>query len=142
MLRWETLGNGQLPEVAWERFMEKKNKELERLNGVYMKLLDGAGVEYFEGRGKIIDAHTLEVDGKRFTVCGVALTCCANSTPISPPPPSPPARSRQLLSFSLLPMFSARPDARKTWPRRLVASARSWLDDVVASEQVSKETES
>ena len=68
MIRWETLGNGQLPEVAWERFMEKKNKELDRLNSVYMKLLDGAGVEYFEGRGKIIDAHTLEVDGKRFTV--------------------------------------------------------------------------
>lgn len=48
--------------------MENKNKELERLNGVYMKLLAGAKVEYIEGRGKIVDAHTVEVDGKRFTV--------------------------------------------------------------------------
>ncbi len=48
--------------------MDNKNKELERLNGVYMKLLAGAGVEYFEGRGKIVDAHTVEVNGKRYTV--------------------------------------------------------------------------
>lgn len=48
--------------------MENKNKELDRLNGVYMKLLAGAGVEYFEGRGRIVDAHTVEVNGNRYTV--------------------------------------------------------------------------
>ena len=54
--------------MAWKRLMDNKNKELDRLNGVYMKILDGAGVAYHEGRGKIIDAHTVDVDGKRFTV--------------------------------------------------------------------------
>ena len=48
--------------------MENKNKELDRLNGVYMKLLDGAGVKYFEGRGRIVDAHTVEVNGQKYTV--------------------------------------------------------------------------
>jgi glutathione reductase (NADPH) len=56
------------PSLTWKRLMENKNKELDRLNGVYMKLLAGAGVEYFEGRGKIVDAHTVEVNGKRYTV--------------------------------------------------------------------------
>ena len=56
------------PSVTWERLMQNKNKELDRLNGVYMKLLNNAGVEYMEGRGTIVDAHTVDVDGKRYTV--------------------------------------------------------------------------
>ena len=60
--------------MAWKRLMDNKNKELDRLNGVYMKILDGAGVAYHEGRGKIIDAHTIDVDGKRFTVCPCVLS--------------------------------------------------------------------
>lgn len=47
---------------------ENKNKELDRLNGIYKKLLDGAKVAYFEGFGKVIDANTVEVGGKRYTV--------------------------------------------------------------------------
>lgn len=57
------------PSVTWERLMQNKNKELDRLNGVYMKLLDNAGVEYIEGRGTVVDAHTVEVNGKQYTVC-------------------------------------------------------------------------
>lgn len=48
--------------------MQNKNKELDRLNGVYMKLLSNAGVKYIEGRGTLVDAHTVEVDGKQYTV--------------------------------------------------------------------------
>ena len=48
--------------------MDNKNKELDRLNGVYMKLLDSAGVEYIEGRGTVVDAHTVEVNGQKYTV--------------------------------------------------------------------------
>lgn len=56
------------PSVTWERLMQNKNKELDRLNGVYMKLLNNAGVEYIEGRGTLVDAHTVEVAGKQYTV--------------------------------------------------------------------------
>jgi glutathione reductase (NADPH) len=48
--------------------MDNKNKELDRLNGVYIRLLKGANVDYFEGRGVIVDPHTVEVDGRRITV--------------------------------------------------------------------------
>ena len=64
MCRWDSTRPG----ITWERFMDNKRKELDRLNGVYMKILDSNNVEYHEGRGKLIDAHTVDVDGKRFTV--------------------------------------------------------------------------
>ena len=66
MSRWDVAE----PSVTWERLMQNKNKELDRLNGVYMKLLNNAGVEYIEGRGTLVDAHTVEVAGKQYTVSG------------------------------------------------------------------------
>ena len=60
--------NTERPGLTWQRFMDNKNKELKRLNGVYMKLLEGSKVDYHEGRGRVVDAHTVEVDGRRFTV--------------------------------------------------------------------------
>lgn len=65
-----------MPGITWQRLMDNKNKELDRLNGVYMKLLDGAGVEYFEGRGKLVDAHTVEVGGKKYTVSALCNASC------------------------------------------------------------------
>lgn len=47
--------------------MKKKNAELQRLNNIYCTMLKNSGVEYFEGKGTIIDPHTVEVAGKRHT---------------------------------------------------------------------------
>ena len=70
VLKPELLGRWDVaePGLTWERLMQNKNKELDRLNGVYMKLLNNAGVKYIEGRGKLVDAHTVEVNGKHYTV--------------------------------------------------------------------------
>ena len=62
--RWDV----NQPGLTWQRMNENKNKELDRLNGVYMKLLANANVDYHEGFGKVVDSHTVEVNGKRFTV--------------------------------------------------------------------------
>eukprot|EP00871_Galdieria_phlegrea_P004362 jgi/Galph1/4927/GphlegSOOS_G3519.1 len=51
----------------WKRLIENKNKEIERLNGVYEKLLTNAGVNLIRGSAHICDAHSVQVDGKRFT---------------------------------------------------------------------------
>ncbi len=45
-----------------------KNKELERLSQLYMKQIETAGIHFVEGRGKLLDAHTVEVNGQKFTV--------------------------------------------------------------------------
>jgi glutathione reductase (NADPH) len=38
------------PPHDWKRLIAAKSKEIERLNGVYVNLLKGAGVDYYEGR--------------------------------------------------------------------------------------------
>lgn len=47
---------------GWQDLQKAKNAELERLNGVYKRLLDGASVDFVEGRGRLVDEHTVAVD--------------------------------------------------------------------------------
>lgn len=49
------------PSVDIKKFLARKAKEIERLNGVYGQILDKAGVECIEGRGIVLDPHTVEV---------------------------------------------------------------------------------
>lgn len=51
----------------WPTLISRKNAEIERLNGIYGKLLDGAGVELILGRASLVDAHTVTVAGKNYT---------------------------------------------------------------------------
>ena len=51
----------------WKRLIENKNKEIARLNGIYRKLLEDAGVRILEGRAEIADGHTVVVNGRRVT---------------------------------------------------------------------------
>lgn len=59
------------PAFDWPRLIENKDKELERLNGVYTRLLDGSKVARHEGRARVVDPHTVEVTGKAGTVTRV-----------------------------------------------------------------------
>ena len=58
---------GGTPTLDWARLVAAKDVELDRLNGIYLRLLAGAGVELVQGRGTIVDPHTVEVDGRTFT---------------------------------------------------------------------------
>lgn len=53
--------------IDWAALVAAKNKELDRLNGVYLRLPRDAGVALVEGRGVIVAPHTVEVSGKRYT---------------------------------------------------------------------------
>src|SRR4030095_15101663 len=44
----------------WATLIANKDKEIARLNGVYAKLLDDAGVRRIEARARIVDPHTVE----------------------------------------------------------------------------------
>jgi len=52
--------------LDWGRLIEAKDAELDRLNGIYLRMLDGSGVQVISGRGVIVDPHTVEVEGKRY----------------------------------------------------------------------------
>lgn len=49
----------------WPTLIANKNREIERLNGIYRNLLTNSGVSLFEGHARIVDAHTVEVNGQR-----------------------------------------------------------------------------
>lgn len=51
----------------WKTLLTNKNTEIERLNGIYGKLLDNTGVVLFDGRATVVDAHTVEVNQKQYS---------------------------------------------------------------------------
>ncbi len=51
----------------WKKLIANKNTEIERLNGIYAKLLDGAGVERIEGTAKITGPQSVSIGGREIT---------------------------------------------------------------------------
>jgi glutathione reductase (NADPH) len=58
---------GEAPVFHWDRLKTSRALEISRLNGVYVQLLQGAGVQIIEGWATLADAHTVEVEGSRYT---------------------------------------------------------------------------
>jgi len=55
------------PRFDWVRMIENKDREIDRLNGVYHKILSNAGVRLYQDRGVLEDAHTVRVGDKTVT---------------------------------------------------------------------------
>jgi len=55
----------------WAALIAAKDKEIARLNGIYRKILDGAKVDVVEGYATVEDAHTVSVNGKRYTAAHI-----------------------------------------------------------------------
>ncbi|MBV8360436.1 MAG: glutathione-disulfide reductase [Deltaproteobacteria bacterium] len=55
------------PSFDWRTLIANKDREIERLNGVYERLLTGAGAQIMRSRAQLLDAHTVAIDGKRLT---------------------------------------------------------------------------
>jgi glutathione reductase (NADPH) len=51
----------------WPTLVANKDREIDRLNHVYARLLDEAGVTRIDGHARLIDPHTVEVGGRRVT---------------------------------------------------------------------------
>lgn len=52
--------------VDWHQLISNKDKEIERLNGVYDRLLRAANVTIVNGSARLVDPHTVEVGEQRF----------------------------------------------------------------------------
>jgi len=55
------------PPFDWAKLIANKNREIERLNGIYERLLTGAGAEIICGRAEIVDPHTVTINGRQIT---------------------------------------------------------------------------
>ena len=69
----------------WQRLIANKNREIERLNGVYERLLTDSGVDIIADRAHLSDAHTVVVNGKRHTARYILVA--TGAWPVVPPIP-------------------------------------------------------
>lgn len=53
--------------LDWQKMITAVNKELERLNGVYQRMIDNAGVDLINGYARFLDPHTLEINDRKIT---------------------------------------------------------------------------
>ena len=55
-----------VPEATfdWPTFLRAKDDEIARLSGIYVRNLQNAGVELAHGKARLIDRHTVEVEGR------------------------------------------------------------------------------
>jgi glutathione reductase (NADPH) len=53
--------------LDWGKLIAAKDRELDRLHGVYISMLNGSGVRIIDGHAELRDAHTVAIDGKTYT---------------------------------------------------------------------------
>ena len=51
----------------WPTLITAVNNEVDRLNGIYQRLLETAEVEIFRGHGRLLNPHTIEVGDQKVT---------------------------------------------------------------------------
>jgi glutathione reductase (NADPH) len=57
----------------WATLIANKDREINRLNGIYRNLLVNSGVTLHEGHAKIVDPHTVEVNGERHSAKNILI---------------------------------------------------------------------
>lgn len=70
---------------SWPALIEAKDREIARLSGIYGDLLNKSGVEIHAGRATLVDAHTVDVAGRRITARHIGVA--TGSRPVLPPIP-------------------------------------------------------
>ncbi len=73
---------GEAPTFDWDLLKANRAREISRLNGVYLQLLDSVGVTVVTGWARLLDAHTVEVDDKKFTAKNILVS--TGGTPTVP----------------------------------------------------------
>ena len=58
---------GSAPTLDWSALKVARAREITRLNGIYLQLLKSSGVQIIEGWASLVDAHTVEVAGQRYS---------------------------------------------------------------------------
>jgi len=53
--------------LDWEKMINAVNNEVNRLNGIYQRMLDNSQVEVIQGYGKLVDTHTITVGERQIT---------------------------------------------------------------------------
>ena len=113
---WE----GPAPVFNWDTLKANRRTEISRLNGVYAKLLTGAGVEVINARARVVGPQLVEVDGR--SVSARHILVATGGTPFVP---DIAGREHVLVSDAI---FDLDP-----FPRRLVVVGGGYIASEFAS---------
>ncbi|MGF9691518.1 glutathione-disulfide reductase [Rhizobium sp. 0TCS1.26] len=64
----------------WTRLIEAKDREIDRLEGIYRRNLEGAGAELLESRAELVDAHTIRLVKTDTTVTAERIVIATGGT--------------------------------------------------------------
>jgi glutathione reductase (NADPH) len=73
----------EAPSHDWGRLVAAKDREVDRLNGIYIRLLRDSGVTLLEGRARLVDGHTVAIGDRTYTAKHVLIA--TGSRPVLPP---------------------------------------------------------
>jgi len=73
------------PSFDWAHLVAAIDREVERLNGVYQRTLDKAGVEAFDAYAKLLDAHTIDLGDRKVSADKIAIA--VGGHPVKPEVP-------------------------------------------------------
>lgn len=65
---------GEAPKLNWEVLKTNRRQEISRLNGVYMNMLTGTDVKFINGWARLVDAHTVQVDGEMYSARNILIS--------------------------------------------------------------------
>lgn len=67
---------------SWPTLVKNKNTEIERLNGIYQKLLIDSGVDLVKGKAEFVDKNTISING--VNIYGEKILIASGSYPFIP----------------------------------------------------------
>jgi glutathione reductase (NADPH) len=95
----------------WAKLAAARDAEVARLSGIYGRLLGNAGVTSFDARATFLDAHTLDVGGKRVTAERIIIAVGGVATRLDIPGAELGLISDDLFTLKALPKRVAVPGA-------------------------------
>jgi len=100
----------------WPVLVANKDREIDRLESIYERLLDGAGVETFSERAELVDAHTVRLIASDKTVTAERILIATGGTPSAPDIPGSEMAISSNEAFHL-----------ETFPKRVVVFGAGYI---------------
>ena len=72
------------PKFSWQTLLANKDAEIDRLNKIYIKNLEAAGVEIIQSRAEFEDKHTLRLIAEDRSVTAKTILVAPGATPFVP----------------------------------------------------------
>ena len=73
------------PKLDWRHLIDARNQEISRLNDIYRNMLEKAGVQVIEGRGRVTGPNSVDVDGNSYSADRILVAVGARPSLIDVP---------------------------------------------------------